>query len=248
MKTKTKLIIFILLPVLCILCAITVVMAFDLNKTYTAEEIYTINADAIFEIHQETLSPDYQILHNVGTGFFIDSEGTAVTAYHVIHFLNTFDDSIILNDGRRFDIVEIYHADEINDIAIFRVNNPNNQIFTYLTLNTKKTPKEDDEIFTMGFVQDKFDYLGHGKILRYIKKKTTIDQDENIIRLKNKFESDVSVYPGNSGSPVIDNKNQVIGIVNAQLTSYDRINGIITPISVIDSTLKGLLRFTGTVH
>jgi len=212
--------------------------------TYTAEEIYAMNGDAVFEIIHKDVED--------GTGFFISSNGLAMTAYHVVSYpddrdmnyetLNTIDNlSVKLVNDDKLDIEEIVYANAEQDIVIFRVKNPNNRVFPYLKINTNDTPKRDDEIFTMGHIQTNYPYLSKGTIYGFVNDFESPQENDRIYYVKNKLGSNADVHYGNSGGPVINNKNQVIGIIFANDPTPGNTYCIITRLTPIDALIKELL-------
>jgi serine protease Do len=196
-------------------------MTAPLNKTYTAEEIYKINADAVFEIDMFAGSMKY-----VGTGFFISQNGVAMTAYHVIDYSSK--GNIILNDGTKLGLEEIYYIDKERDIAIFQVENPDGKKFTHLKINTNDIADGYNKIFNIGYIQKSPGYLNEGTILHKIYYQETQTYDM--------VATSLTTYAGDSGSPVLNIKNQVIGIVigESKTKSYN----LTMTLTSIDSIIK----------
>jgi len=248
--TKKKIIIFIILPILLTaIAAVSFIILGVFDKTYTAEEIYALNADAVFRIYNskyEAGEPDEPV---GGTGFFINSQGVAVTAYHVIKkFGFAVNDSILLNNGNTRPIQEILYTDESNDLAIIQIGDMQDVNHSYLKLNTKTKNKKGDKIFTIGAKTNYYEYLSAGEICE-----TDVlffDWDFNEV---DKNYATTRVYGGVSGAPALNNKNQVIGIVYGlrdmdgcdpydpdYIEDYDLhiIYTIITPITLLDSVIQ----------
>jgi len=235
MKKKTKIIIFVLLL---ILLSSIATLSFAQNDAYNAKEIYALNANAVFKINVYTQGDTHR-----GTGFFISSDGIAVTAYHVIEsFENLMATDIVLNDGQRFGIKELLYIDEENDIAVFLIKNTNGQIFPYLEINTVDTIAIDDKVVTIGYMQNnQRNRLGKGKVLDSMSN-VKVSADKNTkSRSKNAFLVNIAMHPADSGGPAFNDRNQVIGIMHSQLIYNDgHIEGTITPTTLIEYIIKEL--------
>lgn len=84
---------------------------------YTAEEIYRKYSSSVFMIRT------YDSIGNSlgsGSGFFINTKGTAITNYHVIKGATSA--KIMTSDGSIFDVEGVYDYDEILDIAKIKIN------------------------------------------------------------------------------------------------------------------------------
>jgi S1-C subfamily serine protease len=138
-----------------------------------------------------------------GTGFAITNDGYLVTNYHVIEG----NDSIYIqnHEGKYFK-ASLKAFDLANDIAILKVENKN---FRFGKTEVPYTFAEDKSglatrIYTLGFPKEELVY------------------NEGYISGKNGFRADSMQYrlelpteDGQSGSPVLDEKGNVLAIVTA---------------------------------
>ncbi len=142
-----------------------------------------------------------------GTGFALTNDGYFVTAYHVLNDgKGDFDSVYIQNhDGQYFKAYLVNFNSEA-DLAIMKVEKKNFHFgkgdvpFTF-------TPNKvglGTQIFTLGYPKDDVQY------------------SEGYISAKNGFEGDAQQYTlqlpaghGQSGSPVVDEKGNVLGILTA---------------------------------
>lgn len=74
-----------------------------------------------------------------GSGFFIDSEGTGITNYHVLN--GAVKALIKMNDSTEIEIDKVLVSDEKWDIIKFSIKNTDNKKFKYLKFADKKQSK-----------------------------------------------------------------------------------------------------------
>jgi Trypsin-like peptidase domain len=127
-----------------------------------------------------------------GTAFFINNKGYMATAYHVV---KNSKDLRVLYKGKLYK-ASIIAVDTRNDIAIIKTNL---KCKYYLSLTSRI--KENEPIVTLGFPQP--DYYGTN-LKESIGTVTT--SYFNIIKNHSK------TCPGHSGSPIIDNYGNAVGI------------------------------------
>jgi len=111
-----------------------------------------------------------------GSGFFIDSEGTGITNYHVLN--GAVKALIRMNDSTEVEIDKVLVSDEKWDIIKFSVKNQSKKKFEYLKFADKK-PEQGDKVYNisapMGLEQTVSDGLvssvrkdSHGDIIQII--------------------------------------------------------------------------------
>jgi len=247
-KIKSKVIIFALIPVLCVAVAAGLFKIYTApHKVYVAwkdyedcsdfaKEIYKRDADAVFEIKRYVTENEYEY----GTGFFIDPSGICMTAAHVVeHFDDANRTYITLNNGKVLNITEILFSDKDDDMAIFQVDNPSGQVFPYLELADDYDI--GDEIIIIGAKTHKYSYLSEGKILNIVIGYIP-DENGNMTYSGFKEASDAILFEGNSGGPVLNKDNQVIGVAHAELTpAGNGANSLFAPITDYTSAIKSIL-------
>jgi serine protease Do len=143
-----------------------------------------------------------------GTGFAINNDGYFVTAYHVINNDgNGYGDSVYIQnkDGQYFKAT-LVNFDAKSDVAIMKVEKKN---FHFGKGEVPYTFAEDKaglgiSIYTLGYPTDDLVY------------------DEGYISSKNGFQGNAGQYTlqlavghGQSGSPVIDEEGNMLGILTA---------------------------------
>jgi S1-C subfamily serine protease len=143
-----------------------------------------------------------------GTGFAISSNGYVVTNYHVVKDA----DSIYVQDaaGESYKAKQIY-IDPSYDLAVLQIVDPAFKDLAALPYTFKKSASNVAEsVYTLGFPKDELVY------------------NEGYVSSKNGYGGDTVAYqvtipvnPGNSGGPLLDNKGNVVGIINRKQTLVD---------------------------
>ncbi len=143
-----------------------------------------------------------------GTGFALSSNGYLVTNYHVIKDA----DSIYVQNsaGESYKARQIY-IDPSYDLAVLQIVDTAFKDLGALPYTFKKSASNVAEgVYTVGFPKDDLVY------------------NEGYVSSKNGYAGDtvayqvsIAVNPGNSGGPLLDNKGNVVGIINRKQTLVD---------------------------
>jgi S1-C subfamily serine protease len=135
------------------------------------------------------------------------------TNYHVIE--GNTELAIALIDGNDFNIfnAKVIIKDEINDIAIIKIDDDKFEFFKNLPYNIVDKQKIGENIFTLGFPM--LDVMG-----------TSIKYTEGSISSLNGPNDDIRfiqisapIQPGNSGGPLFNKNNEIVGITTAKLNT-----------------------------
>lgn len=143
-----------------------------------------------------------------GTGFALSSNGYVVTNFHVIKGA----DSVYVqnSDGESFKVKLIY-IDPAYDIAVLQIADPAFENLETLPYTFKKSASDvGEDVFTIGFPRDE-QVLGKG----YVSAKNGFAGDTVA------YQVSIPVNPGNSGGPLLDNRGNVIGIINGKQALLD---------------------------
>lgn len=143
-----------------------------------------------------------------GTGFALSSNGYLVTNYHVVKDA----DSIYVQNsaGESYKAKQIY-IDPSYDLAVLQIVDTAFKDLAALPYTFKKSASNVAEgVYTVGFPKDDLVY------------------NEGYVSSKNGYAGDtvayqvsIAVNPGNSGGPLLDNKGNVVGIINRKQTLVD---------------------------
>ncbi|WLR52647.1 serine protease [Bacillus tianshenii] len=135
-----------------------------------------------------------------GTGFNISSEGLIVTNYHIVRdngkSVISFPDGTVLE-------AKVLHTSKSKDLALLSVNS--DKPLPHLDVKANETWQMNDPIYVIG------NPLSYNQVAI----------EGTIVGEKNKTNMsamliDAPIHSGNSGSPVIDEKGKVIGIIYAK--------------------------------
>lgn len=140
-----------------------------------------------------------------GTGFALSSNGYIVTNYHVIKDA----DSVYVQNaaGESFHSKVIY-TEPGNDIAVLQINDEAFEGLAAVPYNFKRSSTDlGENVFTIGYPDSKV-VFGLGALTS-----ATGYQGDTT-----EYQVSIPVNPGNSGGPLLDDKGNVIGIINAKQT------------------------------
>ncbi len=163
-----------------------------------------------------------------GTGFAITATGLIATNYHVIEGA----DSVYVqnNAGKSFKAKVLYSEPE-NDIAILKITDTSFRNLKPIPYTFKKSESDlAESVYTFGYSQEAPVY-NDGKL--------TSSNGLNGDSLD--YQISIPVNPGNSGGPLLDNKGNIIGIVQAKQTQMEGVHFAVKSsylLSAIDSLDK----------
>ncbi len=137
----------------------------------------------------------------LGSGFFISDDGYLITNYHVIE--NESQPTIVLSSGISLP-VEIIRWDEYFDVALLKASI--NDV-TAIKIGEKGAIKNGEDVFAIGSPKDISlgQTISRGVISAYRSGE------------KPMIQTDVSVNSGNSGGPLLNSENEVIGIITSKV-------------------------------
>jgi serine protease Do len=134
-----------------------------------------------------------------GTGFLIDGKGYLITSAHVVKGATQIDVQNTLGEYK----ARIIQMDA--DIAVLKIDDTAYHAFNGLPYGISRTGGElGEELFTLGYPRPEIVY-GKG----YMSAVTGFQGDTTA------FQLTIAANPGNSGTPVLNNDGEVIGIVTS---------------------------------
>ena len=162
-----------------------------------------------------------------GSGVHIGN-GFILTAGHCATIEGTW---IVASDGRTYTIVDSWRDPYDEDIGFIKIRNKD-----IPSLRLGKMPEVGDDVHVIGTPLDRaisFSYT-EGIVSRIY---TNLDgwwYDAMII--------DAATYPGNSGSPVVNDDNKIVGILVGGYIGYDNMS-ICEPVENIRWSLESFLEY-----
>jgi len=163
----------------------------------------------------------------VGTGFIVDgSKGLILTNRHVVADSEA-EYSVITSDGRRYDNAEVLAKDEINDLAMIKINIEGE--LPFLEFNDSDNIQIGQTVIAIGFALGEFKNTVTKGIIsgvgRSIMASGGLTGGES---LEDVIQTDAAINPGNSGGPLIDLSGKVIG-VNTAISEEGQLVGFAIP-------------------
>jgi S1-C subfamily serine protease len=155
-----------------------------------------------------------------GSGLILSRDGYLVTNHHVIEKGKAFE-VVIFENGvpNRYKAKKI-NEDSDNDLAILKIEDENFKPFNKISYNfkTNQAINVGGSVFSIGFPLQSI--LGQepkfvdGKISSKTGFKNSIST----------FQTTVPIQPGNSGSPLFNDKGDLIAIMNAVVSNTDNVS------------------------
>lgn len=142
------------------------------------------------------------------TGFLADGKGYIITNAHVVAKAR----NLIVEDtkGMQYSAVPLY-LNSSNDLAILKITDTAFKKVTNLPYTfTKEKADLAEPIFTLGYPREEVVY-NEG----YLSAKSGYFGDTSA------YQITISVNPGNSGGPVLNNNGDIIGIISSKETNSD---------------------------
>jgi serine protease Do len=143
-----------------------------------------------------------------GTGFLVDEKGYLVTNAHVVENASNV---AVQNSAGKDLRAEIVYKDEARDIAILKIVDKTFKSPATIPYSIKKSASAIAEpIFSLGYPTKDIVY-GEG----YLAKETGFRGDTMAVQIS------INANSGNSGSPIINRKGEIIGVLNARQTTAE---------------------------
>ena len=144
-----------------------------------------------------------------GSGFFIDDQGTIVTCYHVINYAAEI--TVEVFGGGRYDVERIIAFNELNDLAIIKIDLPGSPALPIST-----TPvRVGEAVYANGSA------LG---ILAGTFTSGTVSSDHRVVDGIDCIQMDAAISSGNSGGPLVNSFAEVVGVNAMSFVSGESLN------------------------
>lgn len=196
-------------------------------KNIDQEKVY----NSVVKIVTTSVILDLNIPYNiknqnqsVGAGFFIDNKAHILTAAHVVE--NAVEIWVkIPKEGQKIFKAEILCVYPDFDIGIIKLSEKYKNEY-FLPLGNSDEISLRDEVFTIGYPKNpQYPIVTSGTISG-----TRSDY----------IQTDTPVNPGNSGGPLINENNEVVGITSAVLANSED-SSLIIPINIAKNNLNAMI-------
>jgi S1-C subfamily serine protease len=161
----------------------------------SSQEIYSESAEAIVVIARKT--------GGRGTGFFIDSKGWIITNCHVVG--QETEMIVTLKDGTELEAKVLYRNPR-TDLALVEVKMGDYQVLEL----APGLPRIGDTVYA----------LGNPLFLRWLFTRGMLSQVTDAHERVD-FLTDLRIWPGNSGGPLLNTAGKVLGVTGAVYTGFD---------------------------
>ena len=192
----------------------------QVKTALSSEAIYARCSPAVFYL--EVFDADGTALGQ-GSGFFIASDGTAVTNYHVV--VGAHSAKITTADTETvYDVEGIYDFSELDDWAIIKVNGSG---FPYLQRGAASTIVGGAAVYAIGSPLGLKNTITQG----IISNPSRLDAGTTYI------QTSTPISPGSSGGALINQYGEVIGIISAFFTGGQNLN-LALPLSYLSTASR----------
>ncbi len=173
----------------------------DKNKLDGAKIFAKYNT-AVFMVFTSDGYNGYQ-----GSGFFINSDGLAVSNYHVFQGTYIGAEQIKLaNSNETYKVAEVIHSSEDEDFILFRVNVSNTN---YIPLSKYK-PQIGEKVYAIGSPRGLENTFSSGEVSQW--------RDKNLMQIS------ALIDHGSSGGALINEYGEVVGITSGTFADGSQAN------------------------
>ncbi|GAE24490.1 hypothetical protein JCM9140_423 [Halalkalibacter wakoensis JCM 9140] len=161
-----------------------------------------------------------------GTGFAISEDGYILTNHHVIH--NRAPLAVVFPTGDIFH-AEVLESKEELDVALLKIEA---EEVPYLPIR-QEDAIEKEKIYVIGSPLSQTQIVNEGEVLND-------EEPYQVLKISN------AIFPGHSGSPVLSEQGEVVGVVYARsvpsIGSQEEGHGLAIPIEIIVDEMAELAR------
>ncbi|WP_183579838.1 S1C family serine protease [Mucilaginibacter sp. X5P1] len=146
-----------------------------------------------------------------GTGFAITTNGLIATNYHVV---NGADSIYVQNAAGKSFKAKVLYTEPQNDIAILKIVDTSFRSLGTIPYTIKKAESDlAESVYTYGYPQDA-PHFDEGKVTSAV----GLNGDSL------DYQISIAINPGNSGSPLMDNRGNVVGIIQGKQTQLEGVH------------------------
>lgn len=154
---------------------------------------------------------EYGTPKGIGSGFFIDKEGTGITNYHVLD--GAVKAVLKTSDEEKYEINQVIASDRKWDIAKFTIKNNKNKTFNYLKFSNKEIEK-GDKVYNISSPMGLEASVSEG----IVSSLRSDGQHGNIIQVTAPISS------GSSGSALLNHDGKVFAVATFKYNQGESLN------------------------
>lgn len=185
----------------------------------SAKQISEKCSSAVFTVKMYAFNGEFS---GTGSGFFISSDGWAITNFHVV--ANSSMLEIKTTDGKIYSDVIVTAYDKENDIALIKINGND---FNYMELGDSNTISQGQNVYAIGSPLGLENTMSQG----------IISNVNRVIDNTTYIQISVPIAPGSSGGALINSYGKVIGITSAGFGGTGDLN-LAVPINIAKKLSK----------
>ncbi len=172
------------------------------NNRLNGSKIFAKYNTAVFMVFTQDGYNGYQ-----GSGFFINSDGLAVSNYHVFHGTYIGAEQIKLaNSDEVYKVAEVIHSSEDEDFILFRINVQNTN---YIPL-AKYKPQVGEKVYAIGSPRGLENTFSSGEVSQW--------RDRDLMQIS------ALIDHGSSGGALINEYGEVVGITSGSFADGSQAN------------------------
>jgi S1-C subfamily serine protease len=149
---------------------------------------------------------------SLGSGFVFDKEGRIITNHHVVDGSKNVDVTFI--NGNRY-VASVIGSDPFNDIAVIRITD-NISGLRPLALGNSSALEVGDQVIAIGNPYGLAGSMSDGIVSQ---KGRLISTEGSQFSIPSVIQTDALINPGNSGGPLLNMKEEVVGMNTAGVLS-----------------------------
>lgn len=161
------------------------------SEGVSLSNLYSASKSAVFTVYTSDDEMIYQ-----GSGFFVSSEGVAVSNYHIFEGTFKGNEMILTESGNEYKISRVIEQDEELDYIIFKVSGSSN--FNALNI-AESRPEIGEEVFAIGNPKGLSHSLSTGIISSYREGSRLL-------------QTTAEITHGSSGGALLNMRGEVVGI------------------------------------
>lgn len=184
---------------------------------YDAKESYELAQSALLYLRVMNSS---DTVKTVGSGVIVSSDGTAVTAYHVVKGGERIEG--VLSDGTVIGPIQLRSYDELTDAAVLQLPSPKTvkrKGGVYPTLPLREPAlRHGDRLYALGYPMKDTPIITEG----------IVSHPSAQVNGRARILTTAAIVSGMSGGPVLDEQGRLSGIISGSMRTMNGIHLVIS--------------------